>query len=236
MKFLTAEWRKLIMANYLVEPELLLPYLPAGTELDYWNGKLHLSLVGFMFLNTKVLGLPIPFHRNFEELNLRFYVKYQHEGEWRRGVVFIKEIVPKMMITLVANTLYGEHYETLKTDHSIITEKDRLKVEYHIQKNKIWHKIKAEAINKPLSIEVGSEVEFITEHFWGYTKLNENKTAQYEVGHPTWDFYAVDKFEVEGDFSAIYGDQFNFMNQMPDSVFLAEGSEIFVMKGATVKI
>ena len=104
MNFLTAEWRKLVMLNYLVEPELLYPYVPYGTELDYWNGKLHVSLVGFMFLNTKVLGLPIPFHRNFEEMNLRFYVRCKQDGEWRRGVVFIKEIVPKFMISFVARS------------------------------------------------------------------------------------------------------------------------------------
>ncbi len=236
MKFLTAEWRKLIMANYLVEPDFLLPYLPAGTELDYWNGKLHLSLVGFMFLNTKVLGMPIPFHRNFEEVNLRFYVKYKHQGEWRRGVVFIKEIVPKRMITLVANTVYGEHYETLKMDHHISIEKDKLTVEYHIQKNQSWYKMKAEAINQLLPIEPNSEVEFITEHYWGYTQIDKKQTAQYEVGHPTWDFYEVDNFEIKGDFSSIYGKQFDFINSAPDSVFLAEGSEIFVMKGASIRI
>lgn len=235
MKFLTAEWRKLIMANYLVDPQLLEPYLPVGTELDYWNGKLQVSLVGFMFLNTKVLGLPIPFHRNFEEINLRFYVKYKEGKDWRRGVVFIKEIVPRRMITLVANTIYGEHYETLRMDHVIKESADELKVEYHVEKEKSWYKMKAMAINRPLKMKEGSEVEFITEHFWGYTKLNERKTSQYEVQHPTWDFYEVANFEIEGDFTHIYGAKFDFMNDEPDSVFLAEGSEIVVMKGATIK-
>ncbi|BDS14233.1 YqjF family protein [Aureispira anguillae] len=235
MKFLTAEWRKLILANYLVEPELLKPYLPMGTELDDWNGKLHLSLVGFLFLNTKVLGVPIPFYRNFEEINLRFYVRYQHGSEWRRGVVFIKEIVPKRMISWVANTIYGEHYETLPMRHVITSNAQKMELSYEAKKNQQWHKMKVEAIPQPLKIKEGSEAEFITEHFWGYTRLNDQKTAQYEVGHPTWDMYQVCNFETEGDFSQIYGEQFAFINQQPDSVFLAEGSEIFVMKGANVK-
>lgn len=234
MKFLKAEWRKLILANYIVQPELLQPYLPYGTELDYWNGKLHLSLVGFMFLNTKVLGLPIPFHRNFEEVNLRFYVKYKHGDEWRRGVVFIKEIVPKMMITLVANNLYGEHYETLLMNHVITQKENQLYVEYHVQKNNQWHKIKATASNQALPMQEGSEIEFISEHYWGYTKINDKKTSQYEVGHPKWEFYEVAKFEMEGDFTQIYGKQFDFINSTPDSVFLAEGSDIFVMKNAAI--
>jgi len=235
MNFLTAEWRKLVMANYLVSEDLLKPYLPYGTELDYWNNNLYISLVGFMFLNTKVLGVPVPFHRNFEEVNLRFYVRYKQEGEWRRGVVFIKEIVPKNIISLVANTIYGEHYETLPMNHIIMEKEERWHVEYHVKKGYRWHKIIVEAPNKPLPIKEGSEEEFITEHYWGYTKRGALKTSQYEVGHPRWKYYAVDKFEVDGDFCAIYGNQFDFMNEEPHSTFLAEGSQIFVKPAASIK-
>src|SRR5688572_6934416 len=112
--FLKAEWRKLIMFNYAVDPALLKPYVPPHTQLDLWNDTCYVSLVGFMFLNTRVKGIKIPFHINFEEINLRFYVKYDDpEMGPKRGVVFIQEIVPKSMITWVANTLYREHYTTL---------------------------------------------------------------------------------------------------------------------------
>src|SRR3989344_5216660 len=113
--FLKAEWNNLIMANYEVPQEILLPYLPKYTELDLFEGKCYVSLVGFLFENTKMLGMKIPFHINFEEINLRFYVKYKSGKEWRRGVVFIKEIVSKPAITFVANTLYNEKYVTLST-------------------------------------------------------------------------------------------------------------------------
>lgn len=120
MSFLTAEWRKLAMINYIVDDRLLLPYLPSGTLLDYRHGQCYVSLVGFMFLNTKLLGVPIPFHRNFEEVNLRFYVKRKHGNEWRRGGVFIKEFVTKAAISLVANTIYKENYQTMKMNHLAI--------------------------------------------------------------------------------------------------------------------
>ena len=74
-RFLTAEWRYLVMLNYQIEPDLLRPFLPQGTELDSWQGQTFVSIVGFNFLNTRLLGLPIPGHINFEELNLRFYVR-----------------------------------------------------------------------------------------------------------------------------------------------------------------
>ncbi|MCB9261021.1 MAG: DUF2071 domain-containing protein [Flavobacteriales bacterium] len=115
MTFLKAEWRKLAIANYVVDANVLLDYIPAGTELDLWNGKCYVSLVGFMFQNTRLLGIKIPFHVHFEEVNLRFYVKRFDNGIWKRGVVFIKEIVPKRALTFVANTVYNENYEILPT-------------------------------------------------------------------------------------------------------------------------
>ena len=107
MTFLNAAWRKLAFANYPVPPEVLSSYLPAGTELDTWMGHPYVSLIGFVFQDVRLLGLRVPFHVNFEEVNLRFYVRRKVDGSWRRGVVFVKEIVPKRAITLVANTLYG---------------------------------------------------------------------------------------------------------------------------------
>ena len=113
--FIQSEWRKLVMINYDVDPKILTPYLPYGTKIDTWNGRCYMSLVGFMFLNTKLKGIVLPFHQKFEEINLRFYIKYYDEIDIIRGTVFIKEIVPKSLVTLVANQLYKEHYETKRT-------------------------------------------------------------------------------------------------------------------------
>ncbi len=117
MTFLKARWENLILVNYCIDPKLLTPYIPNGTELDLYNNKCYVSLVGFLFKDVKVLGLKIPGYINFEEVNLRFYVKRKVNNTWRRGVVFIKEIVPKSLITVIANTIYNEHYETRKMSH-----------------------------------------------------------------------------------------------------------------------
>src|SRR5262245_20887686 len=108
--FLTADWRYLVMINYEVDPEILHPYIPGGTELDQWQGRTFVSVVGFLFLRTRVLGLTIPFHHNFEEVNLRFYVRRRAIEGWRRGVVFIREIVPRWAIAAVAREFYNENY------------------------------------------------------------------------------------------------------------------------------
>ena len=232
--FLAAEWRKLVMANYAVDPKILTHYKPAKTELDLWNGTCYVSLVGFMFLNTQVKGFSIPFHINFEEVNLRFYVRYQHENEWRRGVVFIKEIVPKPALTFVANTLYNEHYETLPMNHSWKQDNDTLRVEYRWKK-KTWNSISVTTGTEIIPMTIGSEEEFITEHYWGYTKINEVKTAEYGVEHPRWRAYKTLSFKIDVDFADVYGNEFgDLRSAQPVSVFLAEGSEILVKAGRKI--
>ncbi|MDC8003061.1 DUF2071 domain-containing protein [Aureisphaera galaxeae] len=236
MSFLKAEWRKLAMANYEVDPALLKPYVPHGTELDTWNGTNYVSLVGFMFLNTKMLGVKIPFHVNFEEVNLRFYVKYKDGAEWKRGVVFIKEIVPKHAITFVANTLYGEHYATHKMKHTWTENESSRQVSYAWKVAKQWQKFSVEAERELSLIEEGSETEFITEHYWGYTKKNDTTTTEYEVTHPKWQQYEVKNYDIDVDFGATYGDTFQFLNEeTPKSVMLAEGSLITVEGKRTLK-
>ena len=228
--FLKAEWRKLILVNYVIDPEILKPYLPCKTELDLWQGKCYVSLVAFMFKNTRVKGLKLPFHINFEEANLRFYVKHKTEqGEWRRGVVFIKEIVPKAIITFVANTLYSEHYETLKMKHNILEEVENIKVSYQWYNKTHWDNVTVKANSKAIAFKEDSEADFITEHYWGYTKINENKTSEYEVAHPTWKTYNVWDYSLDIKYKELYGEDFDCLNTIkPVSVMLAEGSEISV--------
>jgi uncharacterized protein YqjF (DUF2071 family) len=142
--FLTAEWRKLAIVNYDVDPALLVPYLPYKTELDLWNGTCYVSLVGFMFLNTKLKGIRIPFHTNFEEVNLRFYVRYEDGDTWKRGVVFIKEIVPKPALAFVANTIYRENYQSMRMKHTCTENSTELIVEY-AWKLKDWNSMRVTA-------------------------------------------------------------------------------------------
>jgi len=234
-KFLEAEWQNLAMANYEIDPNLLNKLIPRGTELDFWNGRCYVSLVAFMFVNTRVMGFKIPFHINFEEVNLRFYVRYKHEKEWRRGVVFVKEIVPKPMISFVANTLYGEHYYTLPMSHNISSGLDKLSVEYFWKFRGAWNHFKVLANPEEKPILAGTEEEFITEHYWGYTKLSDNKTSQYEVEHPRWNHYTVENYDIKCNAAALYGETFSeCLNQKPLSVILAKGSEVSVRKAGKI--
>jgi|CoawatStandDraft_6_1074263.scaffolds.fasta_scaffold16640_3 hypothetical protein len=229
MSFLNAEWRKLSFANYEISPSFLSKHVPPGTELDLWEGKCFVSLIGFMFLNTKILGIKVPFHINFEEVNLRFYVKRFENNTWKRGAVFIKEIVSKPALTFVANTLYNEHYQTLPMRHHWEENSINRVVTYQWKKNKIWQSFKVCAALTAVEIEKNSETEFITEHYWGYAKVNNNVSNEYEVTHPRWKEYKVESSEIKVDFGMVYGADFEFLNHLvPTSVMLAEGSEITV--------
>lgn len=236
MSFLTAEWRKLAIANYAIDKNLLIPYLPAGTELDLWNDTCYVSLIGFLFKNTKLLGFSIPFHANFEEVNLRFYIKYNDNGMIKRGVVFIKEIVPKFALSIVANTIYNENYEAMPMSHCLLENDDTRSVQYKWRYKNNWQSFSIEA-NKALSeIQTGTEMEFITEHYWGYARYSADKTNEYEVKHPRWAQYRVRSFNIDVDFGLVYGSEFEFLNeQQPASVMLVEGSEISVERKNTIR-
>jgi uncharacterized protein YqjF (DUF2071 family) len=236
--FLTAEWRKLIMANYVIDPALLKPYLPAHTELDLFDGKCYVSLVGFIFQNTRLKGLRVPMHVHFEEVNLRFYVHHTGaSGPRKRGVVFIKEIVPRAALSFVANTFYGEKYETLPMHHKWHKAPSGLIVGYRWKKGGSWQKLQVTASPDAVPIDAGSAEEFITEHYWGYTKLRSGRTSEYEVVHPRWDIYPVKRYAIDVDFARQYGPQWAPLSTAtPDSVLLAEGSEVTVRSGSAIHL
>lgn len=225
--FLTAEWRNLIMINYEVPPAVLFPYLPGGIELDLFEGKAYVSLVAFHFLNTKVAGIGFPFHKNFEEVNLRFYVRYKEENEWKRGVVFISEIVPRRMIAWVAKVFYKEKY-TYAPMKSRIEEREKRKLFFSWGEG-MPYSIEVLTESFTQSMTAGSKEEFIFEHYWGYTSLPGNQTGEYKVQHPSWNIYPVIDSKLKVDFKELYGNDFSFLNSTsPDSVFVAEGSAVNV--------
>ena len=235
--FLTAQWEYLVMLNYPVPPEILIPYLPKGTELDLFQGKALVSVVGFLFNNTKVFGIRWPFHTNFEEVNLRFYVKRFNGKEWKRGVAFISEIVPKHMIAWMANALYNEHYSRMPMKHQAHLENDFLQLNYEWQNKLQWNSLKVKALNRPSPIEAYSAEEFIFEHYWGYNQLNKNTLIEYGVEHPSWEVYPVTYYELNADIARLYGTEFvPYLLKEPHSIMLAKGSAVTIRKPSFVTV
>lgn len=234
--FLTAEWRHLAMLNYEVDPQILRRHVPRGTELDLWNDRAYVSIVGFRFLNTALMGLPIPFHGHFTEVNLRFYVRRRVQDEWRRGVVFVKEIVPLPTVTLVARWVYNENYVTLGMRHKIelpqVSNGGCGMAAYSWNWRGRWMELSVEMRGDPLPLAIGSEEEFITEHYWGYTAQRDGGTLEYAVEHPRWRVWRATSSQFEGDATSLYGAEFGkYLCGTPTSTFVADGSQIVLRRG-----
>ena len=236
--FLTAKWRHLAMANYEIDPAVLRPLVPAGTELDSWSGKTLVSVVGFMFTDTRVFDIPLPFSSDFEEVNLRFYVRRLAGREWRRGVVFIREIVPSQAIALAARWLYNEPYLALPMRHTIDlpapSESRAGKVEYAWRWEGRWNLLRVRTSGSAYLIVPGTEEEFIAEHYWGYTRQEDDGTLEYEVAHPRWQIRRGEG-SLDCDVATLYGPQFAEALETPSSVFVAEGSDVTVFRGARLQ-
>jgi uncharacterized protein YqjF (DUF2071 family) len=225
------------MLNYEVDPAVLLPRVPRGTELDDWQGKVFASVVGFLFLNTRVLGVAVPWHRNFEELNLRFYVRRLAPDGWRRGVVFVREIVPLLAVAGTARLLYGEQYAAMPMRHHIEHRRGDplapLQVEYAWRHRGRWDRLSLQTCGEAAATVAGSQEEFITEHYWGYAAQRDGGCVEYQVAHPRWRVWRAAQAALDCDVTALYGQDFApYLAGRPSSAFLADGSAITVYRGA----
>lgn len=228
MDFLRARWENLIMANYEIDPSVLQPSLPYGVEIDTYRSKAYISLVGFLFRETRLFNVSVPFLGTFEEINLRFYVVRKMGAETRRGVVFVNETVPFRPVVIVANWLYKEHYVAVPTQHEWKISDRSKEIAYGWQCKNECFQIKAIATNQA-EPTVGSIEEYIFEHYYGYTELNDNRSVEYRVEHPRWQVNKVKEFEIKCDFAKMYGSAFGILNGAePSSVIMAEGSAISV--------
>lgn len=242
--FLTAEWRWLVMFNFEVDPNLLLPHVPQGTELDLWQGRAIISLVAFRFLNTRVLGWTIPGHRDFSEVNLRFYVRRETPAGYKRGVVFLKEVVPRWAVAFVARWIYNENYVTMPVYHELQLPEEgepsqpapdgpgRGCVRYRWGHGKSNMRLGVTVTGSSQPLLPGSEEEFITEHYWGYVRQRDGSTLEYAVEHPRWNVWPAYTAEIGGDPAPIYGNPWaTALSKLPCSAFLVDGSAVNVRRG-----
>lgn len=234
--FLTTTWSHLAMLNYEIDPKVLEPLVPRGTELDYYDGRSFVSIVGFMYSNTRIKGFSIPGHRSFAELNLRFYIRRWCEEGCRRGVAFIKEIVPRHAVTWIARRVYDENFVTRPMRYAIKTDSLKpartARVEYAWQEAGKWQRLTLNTSGESETPAQGSEAEFITEHYWGYTARRDGTTSEYRVEHPQWRVKPASDFAFECDAESVYGPHFaDVFKESPSSAFLAEGSHVMVYPG-----
>lgn len=235
--FLTTEWSHLAMLNYEIDPAILRTFVPGGTELDEFDGRHFVSMVGFLYHNTRVLGIAVPGHRHFAEVNLRFYIRHRGPEGWRRGVGFIKEVVPRWAVALIARQLYDEKFVARRMRHTIenasVDSQTPTRVEYAWKDAHHWQRLGLTVAEPAEFPHSGGEAEFITEHYWGYTARRDGSTSEYRVEHPQWRVAPAQSAEFCCDVAGVYGDAFvETLAARPSSAFLAEGSAVAVYRGA----
>jgi hypothetical protein len=165
----------------------------------------------------------------FEEINLRFYVKRKTAQGYRRGVVFINETVPYKPVAWLANKLYKEHYIAIPTNHNIVIGEDTKLIQYDWKMGQTWNHMKVKASTLKREMDRGSLEEFIFEHYFGYTRIDENRSQEYRINHPRWMVNDVLEAFVDCDFAAMYGEAFAHLSaKVPKSVIIAKGSAISV--------
>jgi hypothetical protein len=211
--FLAAAWRFLCIANFEVGRPRIERLLPRGTEIDLCRGRALVSLVGFRFLDTRVLGVPIPWHRDFDEVNLRFYVRRRMPGgDWRRGVTFVREFVPRRAVARVARHCYHEPYRTAPMRHRLEFGRDHG--------------------GDSTSVSYGSEAEFTVEHYWGYTAQPDGTSREYEVRHAPWRVWRAVSSTLDLDAGLACGPEWSdLLASPPTAVLVAEGSPVEVFPG-----
>ena len=249
--FLTAWWRNLVMLNYEVDPGILAPFVPRGIELDSWQGKTLASIVGFEFADVRLLGTPIPLHRHFEEINLRFYVRRRTADGSRRGVVFVRELVPLPTVAFLARLIYGEPYRTVpmkrlfenhampRSSRDPATGAHAATIGYSWYQGGTWNRVEATAdtTQDPRRPVPGSEEEFITDHTYGYG-TRRGRTIEYVVEHPTWRCRSALKTRFDcnaGALRTLYGEAFVPYLESPRSAYLVEGSPVIVRRPRMVR-
>jgi uncharacterized protein YqjF (DUF2071 family) len=231
--FLTAEWNNLLMLNYAVDSSLLNSFVPRGTMLDTFEGRTYLSLVGFQFNRTRMCGVAVPFHQGFEEVNLRFYVRRPS----KRGVVFIRELVPKYAVALIARFAFNENYSCVPMSHRIEPGPDGgiAKVEYSWRAGSERCVMRIETEGQSALPPEGSASQFITEHYWGYAAQPGGGCLEYEVQHPRWSVWQARQASFFGNAAGLYGPEIaGILANKPDSAFLAKGSPVTVFNGTRI--
>jgi uncharacterized protein YqjF (DUF2071 family) len=215
--FLTARWLDLLLVTWKVPDRLLTARVPPGLELDRLNGSAVVSLVAFDFRDTRAWGVRWPGLTDFPELNLRFYVR---RGE-QRGVCFLREYVPSVVLAAAARMLYNEPY--------LAVPYRKAGAKHVLRRGGRQHTVSWSTAGTAFLPPEGSSAHFLKEHSWGFGRTRAGATLAYRVDHPVWRIWPQVEPTLDVDFAALYGPDWSVLQTLePCSVIAAEGSEVSV--------
>lgn len=231
--FLTARWSNLLIASYAISPDLLSRCVPPWLEPDIKDGRAFVSLVGFDFRDTRVLGVSWPGFRDFPELNLRAYVRCGPD----RGVIFVREIVESSLVAWLARTIYNEPYLAAPLQSKVSLSEPSISVDYRLTWKGKQFTMSVAGSREAVLPREGSDEHFFKEHRWGFGVSANGRPLRYEVVHPLWNTHPIQSFDVNLDWEQVYGSPWSLLNDAaPHSVILAEGSPVTVYPPKTLSL
>jgi uncharacterized protein len=223
--FLTANWRNLVLVNFVVPADLLEPRLPPGCVLDRvpHSPDTHLlSVVAMHFDNTRVWGVPVPFAQRFDEVNLRFYAR---QGD-RHGSVFLRQYVPSRTILYGARWTYNQPYELARIQHVVAESGDHLEIRTRFERGRYTGAVSLRAERGAITPPVDSLEHFLKERYWGFDSDRRGRVFRYPVWHPVWRTHPVIDVDIDFDPGVLLGGDWRDVDWTAayHSALFAEGS------------
>jgi uncharacterized protein len=232
LALLAGHVRFAVFTTYEVDRRVLEPLVPAGTELDPWQGRTFISLVAFEMTDSRLCGVPLPFARAYDQINLRFYVRRPlADGSRRPGVVFLRELVPVPALVVGARLLYRERYERQPVSARVRPPDPAGgrpgRAIYRWRRHDQLHRLAVD-FAAPLELPAEGTLErFLAERHWSYAAPADGHTREVRFDHPPWRVWQARAARLAPSTAASFGERFErALASEPASAFVAEGSRM----------
>jgi uncharacterized protein len=188
---MTQTWHDLLFAHWPVDADSLRSRIPAGFELDLFDGQAWLAIVPFHMSNVAPRGVPaLPWISAFPELNVRTYVRVNDKP----GVYFFSLDAANPVAVGVARLLVHLPYYAA----SMTVEEHAGRIHYRSRRRR--GPLSADASDKAPATFVGDyrptgdlhapvrgTLEyFLTERYCLYTVDNSFRGFRLDIHHPPW--------------------------------------------------
>ena len=194
-------WHHLLFAHWRLDADSLRGHIPAGLELDTYQGEAWLGIVPFHMTNVAPRGVPaLPWVSAFPELNVRTYVRL----EGKPGVYFFSLDATNPLAVWGAWTLFHLPYFTASMTVSVVDDHVR-----YASRRRSGESARFVAeywpCAEPQAPAPGSLEAFLTERYCLYAADSASRLHRLEIHHPPWPLQGADARIAENTMAAAAG-------------------------------
>ena len=197
------QWVDVVFVHWPLPPDRVQRLLPAGVEVDTFEGRAWVGLVPFRMEGLGFPGLsPLPVVGTFPEVNVRTYVR----SGARRGVWFFSLDVDRFLPALVARAAYGLPYCRGRASH----ERSGDHVTSSVRRT--WPATPGPEPTATIEVrtadplpDVAGLESFLTSR-WGLISSSPRGTLRWApVEHPRWPLFDAQLVHLEESLTAAAG-------------------------------